>query len=64
MYYVLSSRLCVLSFPYFSSFKSTYMCFYITSLQVLFEHRAKWAWPKAQGPYIQERTRKEHGQVI
>ena len=51
MYYVLSSRLCVLSFPYFSSFKSsTYMCFYITSLQVLFEHRAKWAWPKAQGP--------------
>ena len=26
------------------------MCFYITSLQVLFVHRAKWAWPKAQGP--------------
>ena len=22
----------------------------ITSLQVLFVHRAKWAWPKAQGP--------------
>ena len=60
MYYVLSSRLCVLSFPYFSSFKSsTYMCFYITSLQVLFEHRAKWAWPKAQGPlYSRENSQR------
>lgn len=59
MYYVLSSRLCVLSFPYFSSFKSTYMCFYITSLQVLFVYRAKWAWPKAQGPlYSRENSQR------